>query len=208
MSKKVSLTKVQQARDWVLALSTRTKIIIAVGVLFATVVIILIYLVQVTSVSTIDESDDFGLTAAQKAKRDADVRQRQREGLVRDRAVQALGEGNLEKVTEIYKTAIDAEADTVKKVQLYLDQSGVLYNAGKYPEAIAIARQAEAIGTDQFLVGDWLSRIYEDQKQYEKAAEYYNLAAKWAKSPTNKVGYNESHYKAQAQRVSALIGQR
>lgn len=177
-----------------------------IGFLFVIIVAVLIYLVGATDRSANSETDEFGLTAAQKAKRDADVRQRQREGLIRDRAEQAIDKGNFEEVTDIYKSAINSENDTVKKVQLYLDQSQVLYAVGKYQEAIAVARQAEAIGTDQFLVGDWLSRLYEDQKQYAKAAEYYTLAAKWAKSKTNKVGFNEAYYKSHAQRVSALVG--
>lgn len=186
----------------------RTKVIIMIALLFVVIIAVLIYLVGATDRSANSDTDEFGLTAAQKAKRDADVRQRQREGLVRDKAEQAVDKGDFAEVTDIYKSAINSENDTVKKVQLYLDQSQVLYAAGKYDEAIAVARQAEAIGTDQFLVGDWLSRLYEDQKQYAKAAEYYTLAAKWAKSSTNKVGFNESYYKSNAQRVSALVGKR
>lgn len=208
MSKKNSITKVQQAKAWVAALSMRTKVIIMIALLFVVIIAVLIYLVGATDRSANSDTDEFGLTAAQKAKRDADVRQRQREGLVRDKAEQAVDKGDFAEVTDIYKSAINSENDTVKKVQLYLDQSQVLYAAGKYDEAIAVARQAEAIGTDQFLVGDWLSRLYEDQKQYAKAAEYYTLAAKWAKSSTNKVGFNESYYKSNAQRVSALVGKR
>lgn len=206
MSKKNSITKVQQVKAWLAALSMRTKVIATIGLLFVIIVIVLIYLVGATNPSASNETDEFGLTATQKAKRDADVRQRQREGLIRDKAEQAINKGDFDEVTDIYKSAINAENDTVKKVQLYLDQSQVLYVAGKYDEAIAVARQAEAIGTDQFLVGDWLSRLYEHQKQYAKAAEYYNLAAKWANSPTNKVGFKEAYYKSEAQRVSALVG--
>lgn len=193
-------------KAWVAALSVRARVIITIGVLFVIILAVLIYLVGATNQSTDRNTDEFGLTEAQKAKRDADVRQRQREGEIRNRAERAVSEGNVAEMTEIYKNAINAEDDTIKKVQLYLDQSGVLYASGKYEEAIAVARQAEAIGTDQFLVADWLSRLYEDQKQYAKAVEYYKLAAKWAKSSTNKVSFNEAYYNSQAQRVAALVG--
>lgn len=208
MSKKNSVGKLQQVKGWISALSMRTKIIIMIGVLFLIIVVVLLYLVKATdrSSTSLTELDNHGLTAAQIARRDADVLQAQREGAIRDRAQEAIDKGDFDQASSVYKTAINAESDTIRKVQLYIDQSLLLYNVGKYNDAIAVAREAESIGTDQFLVGDWLSRLYEDQRQYAKAAEYYNLAAKWAGSVTNRTGLSEAHYKSQAERVSALVG--
>ncbi len=185
----------------------RTKVIVMVALLFAVVIGILIYFVVATNKEAQDPNDVF-LTAAQKAKRDANVKQAQREGAVRDRAEEAVAAGDVNKASEIYRNAIQTEADTTKKIQLYIDQSGVLYAGGKHEQAIAVAREAEALADDKFLVADWLSRIYEDQRQYSKAVEYYTLAAKWASSPTNKAKFKEAYYKAQADRVSALVGQK
>jgi tetratricopeptide (TPR) repeat protein len=206
MSKKNSISRFQQIKNWVVALSPRTKVIVMIAVIFVVVIIALLFLVSATNKKQ-DAPEDIGLTAEQKAKRDANVKQVKREGALRDSAQEAIVAGDLQKASDIYRAAIQAEADTTKKIKLYLDQSGVLYDAGKYAEAIAVAREAESLSDDKFLVADWLSRIYEDQRQYAKAADYYNLAAKWASSATNKARLNADYYKSQAARVSVLVGQ-
>lgn len=207
MSKKIS--KSQQVKEWVKNLSKRTKVVALIVVVFLLIIAVLIYLVDATSKKPDPVSDpDAGLTAEQKAKRDANVRQAQREGTIRDSAKEALNKGDLGRVTEIYKDAIDAESETAKKVQLYKDKSRVLYDAGRYEEAIAVAREGEAISDDKFLLADWLYQIYAHQRQYAKAAFYAKLAAEWVDSPMNKIGYDADFYNKEAQRMTKLAGQK
>ena len=82
----------------------------------------------------------------------------------------------------------------------------MLYAAGKYKEAIDVAKEAEPLSDDKYLIADWLSRLYEDQRQFKEASEYYTLAGKWATSKMNKTRLNKAYYDRQAARVLALAG--
>lgn len=130
--------------------------------------------------------------------------QADRDGHLRDTAAAEAQKGDVGKVDELYAQAIAGENTAARKIQLYVDQSGVLYAAGKYSEAFEAARQAEGLGGDQFLVADWLSRIYEDQKDYVTAAKYYRLAGQWAGSPQNQTGITKAMYDKEAERVEKL----
>lgn len=204
MGKKKS--KVQIAKAWAVSLSLHTKLAIGGVIIFLLFVCLLIAMVITTAPQQSD--NDALYTDDQKARRDANVKRAQRDGAIRDNAEKAIELGDLEKAAEIYSSAIQSEQDTARKVQLYLDRSGLLYAANKHDEAIAVAREAESIGNDKFLVADWLSRIYEDRRQYKQAAQYYTLAGKWAKSPTNKTGFGKNHYDSEAARVLVLAGQK
>ncbi len=125
---------------------------------------------------------------------------------LRESATEAIKKGDMSSVDTLYRQAIDDASDVTRKVQLYINQSSILYDAGQPEAAIAAAEKAASVSKDQFLVADWLSRIYEDQKEYVKAAEYYTLAGKWADSETNQTALTKTYYDEQAARVKALGG--
>lgn len=132
------------------------------------------------------------------------VVQAEKDGKLRDNAAAEAEKGDVTKVNQIYAQAIATENDTIRKIQLYVDQSGVLYAAGKYTEAFEAAKQAESLSNDKFLAADWLSRIYEDQKDYVNAAKYYRLAGQWAGGPQNQTGISKAQYDKDAERVTKL----
>lgn len=134
-----------------------------------------------------------GLTT-QEAYAEASARVAEQDGQVRDQARQAVAAGDLSKTDQIYQTAINSETTTIRKIQLLIDESGVLYESGKYTDAVQTAKKAETLSDDKYLVADWLSRLYEDRHEYSLAAEYYRLASKWANSPMNKTGLTKSYY--------------
>lgn len=197
--------KYKQLKEWVVNLTPLTKRVLIVSGVLLFIILVSCVLLLIASLRQLD--DESGLTAEQKALRDANVRQAQREGAIRDSASDAIEKGDVGKASDVYKEAINSETDIAKKIQLYIDQSGVLYAAGKYQEAIDVAKEAEPISDDKYLIADWLSRLYEDQKQYKLAADYYTLAGKWATSPMNKTRLNKAYYDRQALRASALAKQ-
>jgi tetratricopeptide (TPR) repeat protein len=195
--------KHKKHRKLKIVLSYRTKIIIAVAfalIIVGTLIIILIMISRSENGTDADYSTD------QIAKRDADVRQSQRDGAVLDRAEEAVEQGNTEKANEIYQQAIDAEESTERKVKLVIDQSRLYYYSGNIDEAIRVSIEAEKLGEDKFLIAFWLARLYEDQRQYRLAADNYTLAGKWADSPTNKANFDKSYFDTQANRVAGLAG--
>jgi tetratricopeptide (TPR) repeat protein len=203
MSKKSK--KFEQLKEQIKNLSPQTKRVLIAGCVLLLIIVISCILLVVASQRQLDEES--GFTSGQKAVRDANVKQAQREGAIRDSAENAIEKGDVAKVDSVYSDAIESETDITKKIQLYIDHSGVLYAAGKYKEAIEVAKEAEPISDDKYLVADWLSRLYEDQSEYKSAAEYYTLAGQWATSATNKTKLNKAYYDRQATRVSALVGQ-
>lgn len=136
---------------------------------------------------------------------EARVAQSEKDGKLRDSAAAEAVKGDISKVGQLYAQAISAESDTVRKIQLYVDQSGVLYAAGRYTEAFEAAKQAEGLSNDKFLAADWLSRIYEDRKDYLNAAKYYRLAGQWADSTQNQTGITKAMYDKEADRVTKLM---
>lgn len=196
-SKKYDRLK-EQLRD----LSPQTKRVLIIGGVLLLIIVVSCVLLLIASQKQVDF--DSGLTNEQKAIRDANVKQTQREGAIRDSAADAIEKGDSTKATDVYTEAIKSEKDVTKKIQLYIDQSGVLYAAGKHKQAISVAQEAETVSDDKYLVADWLSRLYEDQKEYKLAADYYKMAGKWATSKTNKTRLNQAYYDRQAVRVLAL----
>ena len=197
--------KIKRLKKWFGNMTRRTKVFMALGVVGAIVVVaVVVALININSQPPINISDN--LNAKQKAEQAAKLEQLKREGTVRDNAEQAIAQGDTTKVNTIYNEAINSESDASKKVQLAIDQSGILYAANKYEEAIQVARNAENLSSDKYLIANWLSKLYEDQKQYALAAQYYTLAGQWASSPTNKSHLKKDYYDAQATRVQALVG--
>ena len=173
--------------------------IVGAVIILAIATIVFIQLLQQNT----GESND-GPTASQLAERDALVALAERDKVTYDDAKAALQKGNITGAKQVYADAIKSETSTTRKIQIYIDESGLLYESGNVKEAISAAKSAEVLTEDKFLVADWLSRIYEDQKNYELAAEYYTLAGKWATSPTNLTGLDKKYYDDNASRVMAL----
>lgn len=175
--------------------------------LFAGGGLVIVAVVVVTAILWFAQSNKEGtsvLSDAQKKETEQRVKQSERDGAIRDAARDAIKEGNTASAAEVYANEIKAETDTVRKIELYIDQSASLYDAGYAKESIAVAKKAEPLSDDKFLVADWLSRLYEDQKQYALAATYYKLAGKWSDSPTNEAKLDKAYYDAEATRVGEL----
>lgn len=184
--------------------SPRKRAVIVASIVVLIVAIVSAVLVFVSKQKKIDVES--GVTASQKAQRDAAVQQVQHDGNIRDDEAKAIERGDIAGANAIYEKALAAENNPSRKVQLAIDYSGELYNASKYAEAIDIAKKAESMSDDKYLIADWLSRVYEDQRQYSLAAQYYTLAAEWSSSPTNQAQLTKKHYVDQSARMSALGG--
>lgn len=181
----------------------RSKIVIIVGAVLAVIIVVAAVLIMYLRPTFTAEPE-----AAPDAKAAASesVARTEKDGKLRDTAAEEVKKGDVDKAGELYTQAIASENSTVRKVQLYVDQSGVLYTAGRYTEAFEAAKRAEQLSDDKFIIADWLSRIYEDQKEYAKAATYYRLAGEWAGSPQNITGIDKVMFDKEAERVEKLIG--
>jgi|TARA_B100001245_G_scaffold236596_1_gene228640 tetratricopeptide (TPR) repeat protein len=169
---------------------SKVKLAILVGIIviaFASIAFFL--LLQLTSTETAIENDE--------GQKDEKV-------VALERASKAAEEGDTTEVKKQYRTLIDAESDIERKTVMMIDWSGVLYAAGYHQEAIAVAKEAESLNEDRFLVADWLSRVYEYEKKYDQSVKYYLLAGELADSPMNNLGFDKAHYDAEAARVKAL----
>ena len=127
-----------------------------------------------------------------------------RAGTIRDKAIAQIDTGDTEGANRTYEAAIEAEKNVIKKTSLMIDQSEVLFNAGKQKEAIAVAKKAETLGDDKYLGADWLARVYEQQGNAQESARYYRLAGQWASSKTNVSGFDAAYYEAEAKRVEGV----
>lgn len=194
--------KHKKIRKLSLAISYRTKVIVVITSALIVVGILVMVLVGLNK----GNAGDPDITSDQKAKREANVKRSQRDSAVLDEATDAIEEGNTEKVNEVYATAIESEEDTARKIKLAIDQSRLFYYAAKVDDAIRVAKDAENLGDDKFLIAFWLARVYEDQKQYKLAADYYMLAGKWATSDTNKTKLKKEYFDTQAARTNTLAG--
>lgn len=137
-------------------------------------------------------------------KAEHDTKQAEADGKLQQEAVKNIQNKNTVNAEKVYQAAIEAEATAERKTLLYIDLSGVYYKSGLIKEAFAAAEKADAANPDKFLMADWLSRLYEDQKNYTKAAEYYTLAGKWAASPQNKTAIGKAYYDDQAGEMTKL----
>lgn len=148
---------------------------------------------------------------ASQAKRDeANKRAKQAEedGKLQAEAAKQISGNNVAAADKLYQQAITAADSEERKTLLYIDLSAVYYREKKYPQAFEAAKKAEALNPDKFLIADWLSRLYEDQKEYKTAEKYYRMAAESASSPQNKTALDKAYYEAEADRVAKLAGAR
>lgn len=141
-------------------------------------------------------------TDIEKAERDA--KQAEADGKLQETASKNIQAKNFVEAEKVYQEAAKGEATAERKTLLYIDLSGLYYKAGLFKEAFAAAEKADQINPDKFLMADWLSRLYEDQKNYVKAAEYYTLAGKWATSPQNKTAIGKTYYEGKATEMTKL----
>lgn len=116
----------------------------------------------------------------------------------------AIDSGDSKKAGNIYEQAIQAEPDPTKKVELAIDYSTTLNSAGKFDEALAVAKKAEAYSTDKYLITRWLALLNEFGKRYEESATYYEKTGDLISSPNNKGRYTKEFYLREAARVRAL----
>lgn len=186
-----------------LNLPHRAKLVVFASMGAALVIIAMVSLIAVLSQPTTtvenpnpNDEDD--------ATYEARVEQSKLDGALRDDARAAIKSGDAETADDLYEKAIEAEKETERKVRLYIDQSALLYGTGNQMEAIEKAKQAESITEDKYLIADWLSRLYEDQKMYKLAIEYYTLAGEWADSETNLARLDKAYYDNQVKRVKQL----
>lgn len=177
----------------------RNIIIVAVGSLIAIGgIIVMAFWVSQQNVA----DDPSPVIDAEKAA--AEVRQAEADGKLRSDAASQIKDNKGSAAAQLYQQAVDAEQTATRKSQLYLDLSGVYYAAKQYQEAFDAAAKAEAVNPDKFLAADWLSRLYEDQKNYTKAAEYYRLAGEWAQSEQNITALEKGYYDGKAAEMEKL----
>lgn len=188
---------------WVRSMILRKRILFAIGVVIIAVVAATWWFVsQRTPQSQISKTVTESVNGDQRWSNYKDRLERGAE--LRKLANQALASGDARTVGSIYDEAVDAELNVPDKVELRLDQAKLLYGKGLHDEAITVAKSAEALGDDQYMIADWLSRIYERRKEYDEAARYYALASRWVQSPTNQLGFTKQHYDKQVERVQGL----
>lgn len=116
----------------------------------------------------------------------------------------AIDSGDSKKAGEVYEQAIAAEPDPTKKVELAIDYSTTLNSAGKFDDALAVAKKAEAYSDDKYLIMRWLALLNEFGKRYEESATYYEKTSELTASPSNKGKYSKAFYVREAARVRAL----
>jgi len=137
-------------------------------------------------------------------KAEQDAKRAEQDGKLQETASKDIQAKNVANAEKVYQEAISGEATAERKTLLYIDLSGLYYKAGLFKEAFAAAEKADQINPDKFLMADWLSRLYEDQENYVKAAEYYRLAGKWATSPQNKTAIGKTYFEDKADEMTKL----
>lgn len=182
---------------------TRRNLLIAGGSAAIFILVVVAMLVWVLQPRQAD--DPSPAIDAQKAA--AEVRQAEADGKLRSDAASRIKDNKGSAAAQLYQQAVDAEQTAARKTRLYLDLSGVYYAAKQYQEAFDAAAKAEAVNPDKFLAADWLSRLYEDQKNYAKAAEYYRLAGEWADSEQNITALEKPYYDGKGAAMDKLANE-
>jgi hypothetical protein len=178
-------------------LSFRTRVIIAA----AAAVVIILGGTIIYFVIAINQTKP--LTVATKAmtpeqRHQATIQQEQELANIITDAQTAMEHGDSAKVDSIYQSQIANTKDVVTKQKLILDQSRVYYFGSRYDKAIQIAKSAEGLTDDKFLVANWLSQVYMGTKHYGLAVQYYTLTGKWVSSPNNEGGFTKEYYDQKA----------
>lgn len=185
-----------------ITLSRRTKILASVAA--ATVVVLGVAItVLVVLIQNTKPTDSTLLTAEEK--RQATIKQAQDQAEIITEAQSAMERGDSDKVNAIYQAQLKETTDPTAKIKLLLDESRVYVYGGKYDKAIQVAKTAEPLSGDKYLVADWLSQTYYANKQYALAAQYYTLAGKSVASPNNTGGFTQAYYDQKAASMQSLV---
>lgn len=146
--------------------------------------------------------------ASQAKQKETEQRTKQAEddGKLQADAAKQISSNKGGEAEKLYQQAVDAADGQERKTQLFIDLSAVYYKEKQIDQAIAVAKKAEQQNPDKFLIADWLSRIYEDQKNYKEAEKYYRMAAASAGSPQNKTALDKAYFEDEADRVAKLGG--
>ncbi|RYX79517.1 hypothetical protein EON76_02250 [bacterium] len=172
------------------------------GVLIVTLVGVIGYFAYQSLQGRKDEPNVIDQKAVDEA-----VSQAGKNGKLRDEAQAQIQKNDTAKAGEIYKTAIDAEAEVNKKIELYIDLANTYYSAGKLDDAIVAAKRAESLSSDKFLAADWLSRAYKVKKEYTTAIEYYTIAGNSVDSPQNVYKFDKAYYDEEIATVKKIEGE-
>ncbi|MDB5177324.1 MAG: hypothetical protein JWN75_992 [Candidatus Saccharibacteria bacterium] len=183
-------------------LTTKARI----GAIVATVVIIIIVLTFIITSTISRQLTDSAGSAVQQDFTKKDTATRQNDA--RSSAATAIASGDDKTAATIYKRALDAEKDPTRKVKLAIDQSKLLSYAGKFDEAVDVAKSAEAYSDDKYLINDWLARLYAKGKRYSDAATYYEKAGELVASPTNAGRYEKKYYDDNAVTMKSLAAKK
>ena len=203
MSKKKH-KKQQQRFGWLQKWPVRTRVIasaVAAVVLLFVVASVMAYLFINQNSSESQKTDQ----VSKKETWDEYSKRLERNGALRDDAAKILQDGNEQKAQEVYDDALKMESDATRKVQLMIEKSKFLYDTGKYDEAVAVAKDAEILSEDKYLVASWLAHVFEQAKDYKNATHYYTLAGEWAQSGLNYAKFDKAYYDRQASRVALLV---
>jgi tetratricopeptide (TPR) repeat protein len=176
-------------------LTTKAKVLLGVTVFVLTAALMTLIVTSMLAqqLRSDGESYDFKNSDAATRKKDA-VKAAQ----------SATNSGDSSKAGDIYEQAIEDEPDPTKKVELAISHSRMLRLAGKFDEAVEVAKRAESYSDDKFLIIDWLAQLHEKGKQYEEAAAYYKQAGTFADSPTNVGRYTKQFYDSEAARMEEM----
>ncbi|MDB5184093.1 MAG: hypothetical protein JWO07_774 [Candidatus Saccharibacteria bacterium] len=178
-------------------LSKKTKLIIAIAAAIVIVLGITITVLMILANDTKPTSQATG-TLNEDQKRQLAGQQAQQLSDIDKSAQDAIDRGDENRVNDIYQSALQNESDPTMKTNLIIDESRLYLYARNTNKAITIAKTAESLLSDKFLIADWLSQLYLTAKQYDQASQYFTLAGKWAGSPNNAGGPDKATYDQKA----------
>ncbi len=187
-------------------LSARTKVIIAavVAVLVVLGIVIAILVVLANKTKQADSTVQAPLTAEQKRQ----AREQEAKDLlvIIVEAQSAMERGDSNKVAAIYDAELKQTNDVTRKIRLLVDESRVYVYGGKYDKAVKAAKDAEALSSDKYLAAEQLAKIYESNKQFALAAQYYTLTGQSVGSENNLGGFTKDYYDKKAAAAKQLAG--
>lgn len=133
-----------------------------------------------------------------------DIALSKKDEALKNNAEKSIKNGDTTGADQLYQEAIDNEQVVARKIQLYIDLANAYYDSGKQDQAIETVKRAMSLSTDQFLAADWLSRAYEDRKEYTDAIKYYQIAKDSVASTQNQYNFDAGYYDRQITRVKNL----
>ena len=151
-------------------------------------------------------NDKKDVSPEEKKITEQSVKRAKEDGELQTKAKEEIKNNDVIKAGEVYQEIVDRTDEVNRKIELYVDLANVYYDSGKTKEAIEAAKKAEALSSDRFLAADWLSRAYEDQKEYANALKYYVIARDSVASVQNEYQFDKAYYDGEIARVTKLQG--